>query len=317
VKQGSNLRSFEPVPETGALNLSAIHACDLGLAMYFYMLGFVFRSTVVALRSHRRGLHVVTAQVLLEVEDGQVVRLRESQELAQRGIGLDGLLIHQVVGLGVGHDTLGHLRARERGTLGLTQEGAELIRHLHGLREDAVSGVGTSSLGGLVLATLALGLLGDARGLLLDGLAEGGNLRVQGLEGGNLLVQLGDRLVEGRDDVILSGSHLRSGGGSSNRCSNRRGLNGGCSLGGLLAHLGLHNGRGSGGNRGNGLGLCGGLLGRLSGSGGHLRAHFGGISGGHGTRYASPGTGDRTQSTLVPAPPKLLPPLRWPGDFYD
>ena len=157
----------------------------------------------------------MTAQVLLEVEDGQVIRLRESQELAQRGISLDGLLVHEVVGLGVGHDTLGHLRAREGGILGLTEEGAELISHLHGLGEDAVSGVGVTSLGRLVLAALALGLLGDARSLLLDGLAEGGNLRVQGLEGGNLLVQLGDRLVEGGDDIILDNSSSLDSGSSS------------------------------------------------------------------------------------------------------
>jgi hypothetical protein len=255
----------------------------------------------------------VAAQVLLQVQDSQVIRLRQSQELAQRGIGLDGLLVHQVVGLGVRHDALRHLRTGERGALGLAQEGAELIRNLHRLGEDAVSGVGIASLRRLVLATLALGLLDDASGLLLDSLAQRGNLRVQGLEGGNLLIQLRHRRVERADDIILlvlrGGRLHRRGRNGRRRRGNRRSR--GSSLGGLLRHLGLRN-RGSshsgcsGGNRG--LSGLRGLLARLSGSGGHLRAHLGGISGGHGTRYALPGTGDRTLSTLVPATPKVATP---------
>ena len=60
----------------------------------------------------RRGdsrLDVVTLEVLLEVEDGKAVGLREAEELTERGIRLDGLLVRKLVVLCILHDTAGHI----------------------------------------------------------------------------------------------------------------------------------------------------------------------------------------------------------------
>ncbi len=214
------------------------------------------------------------AQVLLQVQDGQCVALVQGQQLAERGISLDGLLIHQVVGAGIGHHTLGHRGAAHLSVLGLSQEGAELGADLHGLGEDA--GLGLSTLHGLSLALApALGLLDDTGGLLLHNLEGCGGSAEGGLQGAQLLVEIIDGLLESRTDVLLNGGglggrgdHLHSGGGS----------NRGCCLGGNSGLRGLG---GLGGNRScssngdsNGLGGLGGLLGSLDGG-----THFGVIGG--------------------------------------
>ena len=52
-----------------------------------------------------RLLDVVRLEVALEVQDLELIRLLERKELAERRIGLDDLLDHERVVLGVGADT--------------------------------------------------------------------------------------------------------------------------------------------------------------------------------------------------------------------
>ncbi len=235
----------------------------------------------------------MTAQILLEVQDAEAIRLAQRQKLAQRGVSLDGLLVHQVVRLRVAHHTLGDSRAADLRALGVTQEGAELIRHLHRLGEDAGLGLTTLSLGGALL--LAIRLLGQASRLLLNRLQRIAGSRGSSLEAGEVLLESRNALLEGGTEVLIRdvGDGLRRGRhGSSHRGRRRRRR--GClnHLGGLLGDLG--GGRGRGRNRGRdsdgnrSLRLCDGrLLGRLGG-----RAHFadvGGVNGRHLTRYALSG----------------------------
>ena len=253
----------------------------------------MWRAHLVGDRGGDNRLHEVTAQILLEVQDAEAIRLAQRQKLAQRGVSLDGLLVHQVVGLRVAHHTLGDGRAADLSALGVTQEGAELIRHLHRLGEDAGLGLTTLGLGGALL--LAIRLLGQASRLLLNRLQRIAGSRGSGLEAGEVLLEGRDALLEGGTEVLIRdvGDGLRRGrhrGGHRGRRGNRRRcLN---RLGGLLGDLGgSRGGRGSDGHRGrggSGLRLYdGGLLGRLGGS-----AHFadvGGVNGRHLTRYTLSG----------------------------
>lgn len=232
----------------------------------------------------------MTVQVLLQVQDRDLVILRHRQELAQRRIRLDLLLVHQVVGVGIGHDRLGDLRAADLRALGLTQEGAQLIGDLHGLREDARLGLTSLSTVRLALAA-ALGLLNHARGLLLNRLERGRRRGESRLQAAQLLVELSDGSRQRGADVLLSRRRSRRGRDGGRRSDGRRG---GRRLGlrGLgRLHLGLlrrSRGRGrNGGYRGS-LGLGGLLAGRLRG-GAHLVAVVRGSVGGHGTRMPSPG----------------------------
>ena len=121
----------------------------------------------VTLRNRR--LDVVAAEELLEVQDRERVTLVERQELAERGIGLDRLLVHEVVGARIRHDALRDRRAADLRVLRLAEERRELIADLDGLREDA--GLRLRTLNGLRLAlAAAVGLLDDAGRLLLNDL---------------------------------------------------------------------------------------------------------------------------------------------------
>ena len=238
----------------------------------------------------------MAAEELLEVEDRERVTLVERQELAERGVSLDRLLVHQVVGARVRHHTLRNCRAADLGVLGLTQEGRELVADLHGLREDAGLRLGT--LNGLRLAlTAAIGLLDNTRGLLLNALECSGSGRRGGLEGAELLVELRDRLLKRSTDVLLDDGVRGRGGNHRRGGDNRRNLNGSLrGLGGLRGLRGLgDNGCCLNGGSGNGRGGNGGLgvLGRLRGGGlGRGGAHFGSVGGsicGHLTRVLATG----------------------------
>ena len=229
----------------------------------------------------------MAAQELLEVQDRELVALGQGEELAERRIGVDRLLVHQAVALGVIHHTLGHGRAADLGVLGLAEEGAQLLRDADGLREDAVLGGGTLDGLGLSLAA-AIGLLGEAGGQLLNGLEVGGLLGGIGLGERHQLVLLGDGVGERHGDVLLDGGGRLEGrrGGESDRGGDRRGgdrrrHSSNRSSGGLLADLGRSSNRSDrrrGGDRrsdssGNGgLDGLGGLLGGGGLSGGS--AHF-------------------------------------------
>lgn len=229
------------------------------------------------------GLDVVATQVLLQVQDGQLITLLQAEELAERSIGVDALLVHELVLLAVGGDGLGHVGAADGVALGLAEEGQELIRDCDGSGEDAGLGHGTLDRGLAVLA-LAISLLGEAGRQLLDRLEVGGGLRVQGLELGVDLLLAGDGLVENRAEVLV-GSGLHSGRGGLGNGDGDRDDNSGCSCGsgcGLLAGLSSSGGSGNrrrsgnhrGGHRLNNLRrLLGGLRGRCG------SAHFDNVGG--------------------------------------
>ena len=112
----------------------------------------------------------MTLEVLLEVEDGKAVRLREAEKLAERGIRLDGLLVRELVVLSILHDATRDIRAANLSTSGEAKEDAEILRDLNRLGEDR-RGVGLLLTIGTDSARLAaaatLGLLLEARNLLL------------------------------------------------------------------------------------------------------------------------------------------------------
>ena len=220
-------------------------------------------------RRRRRGRHrrldVVRLEVALEVQDLELILLRQRQQAAERRIGLDDLLLHQRVRLGVRTDTGGDLRAGERRALCDAEERTESVRDGRRLREYRVllgGGLRTLYGGGTAAATL-LGTLELARDLLLELL----HVREDGTERRTEHVDLLDKAVELANDVDV----LRNG---RSRLSNDRGGDGGGDNG--RSDNGSHNGgdnRGrnggdnGGGDSGGGL-LGGGLLRR--GRGAHV-----------------------------------------------
>ncbi len=240
----------------------------------------------------------MATKILLEVQDAQVVRLRQSQKLAQSSVGLDRLLVHQVVGLRVAHDTLGNRGAADLSALGVTQEGAQLIRHLHRLGKDAGLGLTTLRLGGTLL--LAIRLLGKTSGLLLNRTQSIAGSRGSGLEAGEVLLKRGDALLESGTQILVryvsDGLRRRSDGRRSghNRSRSRDRGNRLSRLSRLLGDLGRRgrsrDSRDRNRYRSNNLSLGDGRL--LGGLGG--RAHFADVRGvnvRHLTRYTLSGNG--------------------------
>ena len=132
-----------------------------------------------------RHLDVVLVEVALEVEVGEALRVRNAEELLERGIRLDVVLVLETLLLDVGRHGLGDIGAAHLAALGLAEEDAEVIAELGGDLEDAEAG----RLGSAVLielgrgAALALaGILDLTRNTLLELLELG--------------VQRGDRLAE-------------------------------------------------------------------------------------------------------------------------
>jgi len=119
----------------------------------------------------------VDVQVLLEVEVCELVLLVEVQELEELRIGVDVVLVLQVVLLHVARDELRHIGAGLLGTGGAAHEGAERRGDVGGDLEDAH----TRRLALLALHHLAaaalVGELLHARGLLLQALGLRDQLR--------------------------------------------------------------------------------------------------------------------------------------------
>lgn len=193
----------------------------------------------------------MAAEVLLEVEDAQGVALIDVEELAESGIGLDHLLLHQTLLSGVLADTSGDFRTRDERTLGETQEGGECVRDLSrdgedgGLLLDGRRAICRSSASA---ATTLGSLLQLTRDLLLQLLHVG----MDGVDGSASSV---DGLHEAGElssdvDVLLSGG---------NRCSSGRSRDGDRSRGD-------DDGSGDDGSRGGDAGGSG----RSSGGGGLL-----------------------------------------------
>ena len=224
--------------------------------MVLYIFGSLVISNHLRLDGRNRRLQVVGLQVALEVEDLELILLRQRQELTQRRIRLDDLLVHQLVGLGVAADLRRHLRAGERRALRNAEERAERIRDGRRLREDRLLlDDGLTVLGGGGGATAAtLGRLLELTGNLLLELL---HVRQYGAEHRAEGVDLLHQGVEVLDDVDLLGGCGGNGRGGNGRGNGRR-RRGGDDLGG--------GGNGRGGNGGSLLG--GGTLGRGGG-----RAH--------------------------------------------
>ena len=83
------------------------------------------------------GLDVVAVEVALEVEVRQRLTLADREELLERGIRLDVVLVLEALLLHVVVDRLRDLRAGHERAVGLAKELAQLIRDLRGDLEDA------------------------------------------------------------------------------------------------------------------------------------------------------------------------------------
>ena len=214
---------------------------------FLFCVFFLFILWVLVFCSHLRRcnrlLGVVVAQASLQVEDAQRLTLLEVargvEQESQRRISVDGVLVHQLVLLGVGGDTLGDLGAADLSARGVAQELVQRIRHVLGdlERSGALGHIIRTSLGLAVLAALAR-ILDGALDLLLqtlhlseqrgDGVAHRGQVASQASE---VIVPRGLGGISGRG---------RGGDGLSSGGDRRRGLrrsDGGD--GGLLDGLGL------------------------------------------------------------------------------
>ena len=227
--------------------------------MYFW--GLVI-SNYLRLHGRNRRLQVVGLQVALEVEDLELILLRQRQQLAQGRtallVRLDELLLHQVVGLGVGADLGRNLGAGEQRALRNAEERAERIRDGRRLREDRLlldDRLTTLRYGGSAAAATLGRLLELTGNLLLELLHVRQDSAEHRAEGVDLLHEG----VEVLDDVDLLG------GGSGDG----RGGNGGRRRGGDYDLDGRRRRGGDNGRSGGGCSLLGGgTLGRGGG-----RAH--------------------------------------------
>lgn len=137
-------------------------------------------------------LDVVRLEEALEVKDLELIRLLKGKELAERGIGLDDLLDHERVVLGIGADAGRDLRAAEESALGDTEECAERIRDLGGAGEDSLLLDLALNRGRLAATATLLGLLELAGDLLLELLHVGEDSGERSTEGVDLLDECGE-----------------------------------------------------------------------------------------------------------------------------
>jgi len=255
------------------------------------------RSYLMGNGNHRRllGLDVVLVEVALEVEVGQRLSLRGSEELLEGHVRLEVVLVLEALLRDVGRHRLGDIGAGHLRTLGLGQEGAEIIAEASRDLEDGEAG----RLGHTILiknrrrAALALaGILDLASHTLLellqlavearDGLAHGGEGRHHGA----------DLITHGLGRGLNHGISGRRSGRA--RCNDDRGSHNRSDLSGLRGLLGhlldlgnshSHGGRGGNRDRHNGLiSLLGNTLDSSLGnggrsihctrSGGSIRRHF-------------------------------------------
>lgn len=79
-------------------------------------------------------------EVALEVEVGEALSVGNTEELLERGIRLDVVLVLEALLLDVGRHRLGDVGAAHLAALGLAEEDAEVIAELGGDLEDAEAG---------------------------------------------------------------------------------------------------------------------------------------------------------------------------------
>lgn len=111
------------------------YVCLFGLVVFLIFI-WVFLLFNLSSRNNNRRLQVVLVEVALEIEVGQLLTLRHAEELLQRRIGLDVVLVLEALLLHVVVDGLGNLRAGHLRALGLAEERAQLLRNLGGALED-------------------------------------------------------------------------------------------------------------------------------------------------------------------------------------
>ena len=246
--------------------------------------------------SRRHRLDVVTVEEALEVEVRQLLLDRDREELTERGIRLDVVLVLQVLLLDIVVHALRDLRAAHQRAIRLAEELAQLIRHLHGALEDGRGALDLDAIDSLDLrAALALARILD---LAVHALLELLDLRHHGrrrlAERREVLHHRLEVLIERRRraDNRRSGRLLNRRRGDNNRRrrrsrnrsrGRRRGLLG---LRRLRLNRRGNNGRGRDNRRGNLLLLRYLLLGNSLGGGGtHRNTCGGGRRRGHFTRY--------------------------------
>jgi len=240
----------------------------------------------------------VLVEVALEVEVGQALRVRNTQQLLERGIRLDVVLVLEALLLDVGRNRLRDIGAAHLAALRLTEEDAEVITELRRDLEDAEAGRLRSTV--LIKlrrrAALALaGILDLASNTLLE-LLELGVQRGDGLAEAVQRTDHATDLIADRLDRLLGGRLGRYNGRRRNNGRHRRnrGSRNGLRLGRRLLGnnlLGLNRRRGRNGNRGRHHGDLNLLLGNtlrrnLRGSGGGIHCtSTGGRIGRHFTHY--------------------------------
>jgi len=82
----------------------------------------------------------VLVEVALEVEVGEALSVGNAEELLERSIRLDVVLVLEALLLDVGRHRLGDVGAAHLTALGLAKEDAEVITELRGDLEDAEAG---------------------------------------------------------------------------------------------------------------------------------------------------------------------------------
>ncbi len=198
--------------------------------------------------SHRCILDVVGLEVSLQIENLQLILLGNGQQLAQRSISLNHLLLHQTLLLGIGADGSSYLATAHLSALGLVQEYTQCITDFAGLSEDTfllhLLGAISSESSGLAIAATLASLLQLTRNALLQllhlgentgqSLAQGAHFAHQAVELCNH-IDLLNSCLNGR---CRGCNRLRYNNGC--RCCNGRCCNGrGCNSGGLFLRGGL------------------------------------------------------------------------------
>jgi len=242
-------------------------------------------------------LDVVLVEVLLEVEVGEGFTSGHGQELAESSVRLDVVLVLEALFLDVGGHGLGDIGAGHLRTLGLAEEGAEVIRKASGDLEDGEASrlgltVGVNGGGRAALAlTSILDLTVDTLVELLQLAVESGDDFTEAVELGDHTLDLIANRLNRRMSRGIRGDHRGSDGG---RSRGRSGLSLGSGLLGDL--LGLGGGWGRGGYRGRDRGNRGSILGLLG------NALGGGLGGRGGVHCTSSGGRIHLYFTHYPKP---------------
>jgi len=125
----------------------------------------------------------VLVEVALEVEVGEALSVSNAEELLERSIRLDVVLVLETLLLDVGRHGLGDIGAAHLAALGLAKEDAEVIAELGGDLEDAEAS--------------------RLRGTILIELGRGATLALAGILDltGNTLLELLELVVKGGDGL--------------------------------------------------------------------------------------------------------------------